>query len=199
MSLVNNYLKPHIEHYAGRIPECLQWLDLGENSANELKALMLDGYTFDPKILEQYGWMGICAATGGQLEDEDENILAAVLADQGVDTLYATSLYSLERLKHGKFLGVVIPVPTGRDLNCLNGGWWCAGDWINRLKSQDLLWNSWQEQMLFSWPLTFALVQLCEGCGKTTIVGPQTFIKGFLQQSKPNDYEWEAWPKSTDD
>ena len=199
MSLINNYPKQSVEHNAGRIPEYLQWIDLGENSANELKAVMLDGFNFRPEILEQYGWTGIYAVTDGQIEDEDRDFLAKTLAKQGVEKLYATSLHSLERLKQGKFLGACIPMPTAIDLHSLNYGWWCAGDWIDRLESQDLLWNTWQEQILFSWPLTFALVQLCEGYGETTIVGPRAFIEDFLRQSKPGNYQWKAWPKSVAD
>lgn len=199
MSLINNYPKRSIEHEAGRIPECLQWVDLGKNSASELKEMMFDDINFKPEILDRYGWTGIWAVTDGQIEDEDRDVLAATLANQGVGKLYATSLHSLERLKQGKFLGASIPVPTTNDLHSLNYGWWCAGDWIDRLKSQDLLWNTWQEQILFSWPLTFALVQLCEGYGETTLVGPRAFIESFLLQSKPSNYQWKTWPKSVVD
>lgn len=196
MSLINNYPKHSIEHEAGRIPECLQWLDLGKNSANELKEIMFDDISFKPEILERYGWIGIWAVTDGQMEDEDRYLLADTLAIHGVDKLYATSLHSLERLKQGRFLGACIPAPTATDLHSLNYGWWCTGDWIEKLKSRELLWNTWQEQILFSWPLTFAMVQLCEGYGETAIVGPRTFIEDFLRQSKSINYQWKTWPKS---
>ncbi len=191
----SEHTKMSLAHGAGRIPDCLQWIDLGSGAANTLEALLLDDTHFKPEILVPNRWKGIWAMTNGHGEDGEEDLLAATMIEHCIDKLYATSLYSLKRQQDGRFLGACLPQPTGVDLHDLAYGEWCVGDLAQSLKEKNLLWHTWPEQLLFSWPLKFALVQLCEGEGETTIVGSPAFIDDFLQRSKPENYKWQSWPR----
>lgn len=192
----SEYTKKSLAHGAGRIPNCLEWIDLGPSAAVELEELLCNDISFKSDILNKYSWKGIWAKTNGYGEDAEEDLLAATMRAHGIDKLYATSLDSLTNANQGRFLGACVPQPTGVDLHDLFYGEWCVGELAQNLKERNLLWKTWREQILFSWPLKFALVQLCEGDGETVIVGEQSFITDFSAKSKPENYEWKPWPKA---
>jgi hypothetical protein len=188
--LENHYPPRTIEWYAGQIPEYLGWFDLGANSIESIESLMEDGWHFRASEVSKRNWHGIIARTDGQLDDDDMGLLCSKLHEHACSPVYVTSLAALKQPKSNSFLGVCLPSISSDDLGALRAGFWCAGDWIDRLETKDLMWKSWQEQIYFNWPMTFAMTQLCEGEGETTIVGSNDFIQDFLISSKPETYVW---------
>lgn len=180
---------------AGRIPSCIEWLNLGFVARQELLSLFASDITFDTNAIARLGWIGIDAETDGQPEDDDEALLATMLAEWGITQLLASSRWDIERAYvGGQFLGARVFHPTGRDLCDLRSGFWASSNWGDVLMPLCLMWGNWREQFLFTWPLQFALVQLCEGEGHTTLVGSPDFINEFKDRSNPAHwYKWQPW------
>ncbi|WP_346309063.1 hypothetical protein [Limnohabitans sp.] len=182
------------EASAGRIPTCIEWLKFNDDERAQLLDLFASGFTFKQEPIAALGWIGIDANTGGQLEDEDAELLASMLKEHGINQLLASSQRDLLHPQGDWVLGAKIHEPTDNDIHDLQYGFWCMSDWIDVLEPLNLMWINWCEQFLFTWPLQFALLQLCEGEGHTTIVGPPEFINEFKARSNPAHwYKWEPW------
>jgi hypothetical protein len=182
------------EAYAGRIPSCIEWLKFNDVERAQLLQMFATDITFKPESIAALGWIGIDAETDGQMEDEDAELLATMFKEHGINQLFASSQWDILRPKNNSVLGARILEPTDDDLACLRLGDWTISDWIDVLEPLNLMWNRWQELFLFTWPLQFALVQLREGEGHTTLVGPPEFINEFKARSNPAHwYKWEPW------
>lgn len=182
------------EWEAGRIPSCIEWLKFNDDERAQLLNLFETEITFQPESIAALGWIGIDAETDGQMEDEDAELLVKMFKEHGINQLFASSQWDFLRPQNDRVLGARILEPTRVDMHDLQYGYWCVGVWIDVLRPLNLMWNSWRTQLLFTWPLQFALVQLCEGEGHTTIVGPPDFINEFKARSNPDHwYKWEHW------
>jgi hypothetical protein len=189
--LKNNYPHSDLHWDAGRIPECLAWNSLGTEAIEAVKKILKTEDSFNPAAITAQGWVGVIGKTDGQLDDGDIDLLPILLKENNINPVYVTSLSALNNSKNGAFLGACVFNMDSADLVALRFGGWCVGEWIEKLESHDLLWNSWDAQVYFNWPITFAMVQLCEGGGRTTLVGPKYFIDEFLSRSRPENYGWD--------
>lgn len=196
-SLKNTFPKNAIEYRAGRIPECLKRLPYNNTQRQQLLSLFDTSISFNPMTIKKMGWICIYATTDGQMDDSDEILLCKLLSNFKINILNATSHYELTQTNSHGILVAAIPEPTANDLGDLRNGFWCVGDWIELLRSKNLLWNSWQEGFYFSWPLKFALVQNTEGFGRTYIAGEPEIIDAFFSKSNsdlfesPSSYKWQ--------
>lgn len=183
-----------VEADAGRIPSCIEWMHLSAEARSHLLALFDSDFRFNSSEIAKLGWVGIDAETDGQMEDDDESLLAAMLAERGIHCMLASSRRDLLKSVNEKFLGVRILNPTKIDLTSLRLGFWTRSSWVDILKPLDLLWHGWEVLFCFTWPLQFALVQLGDGEGHTTLVGPPDFMNEFRRRSNPDHwYKWEPW------
>ncbi|MGA0569792.1 hypothetical protein ACO2Q9_03630 [Variovorax sp. VNK109] len=182
------------EAVAGRIPSCIERLNLGEQVPAQLLALFESDFTFKAEEISKLGWTGIDAETDGQMEDDDELLLASMLSERGIRQVLASSRRDLRKSASNSFLGARLVDPTKEDLACLRLGFWTRSGWSDILKPLDLLWLGWEVLFCFTWPLQFGLIQLGEGEGHTTLVGPPDFINEFRRRSNPDHwYQWKPW------
>lgn len=177
----------------GRIPECLERYPLGEETIRQLLNLHEDSFNFNPTAIAQHGWTAIDAEESGGILDDERDLIVEFAHSIGVNTLYATSKHELDQAENGRVLLARIPNFTVDDLFSLEMGGWGIGEWIEILKSRNLLWDSWREGIYFTLPLRFAVIRLVDGYGHTTIAGPVELTNMVKSRSHHGLYEWREW------
>lgn len=182
----------------GRIPECLGFVDIGENVVLELIDLILNEFEFNFEAVSRKGWICIHAAESGGFLDNERDVIYNFCHGKGIDDLFICSRKDIVSSNKGKVSLACIPRFTAHDIQDLQVGAWFLFDYESRLYSDKKVWLDWVNVVYFTLPLNFVVINSIDGKdnngGFTTIVGMPELIELIKKGSSHGIYKWTDHP-----
>lgn len=182
----------------GRIPECLGFVDIGEDVVSELIDLISNEFEFNFEAVSRKGWTCIHAADSSGFLDNEKELISNFSHSQGVSDLFICSRKDIISSEGGKVSLARIPDFTEKDIQDLQVGAWFLFDYESRLYADKQVWLDWVNVVYFTLPLSFVVINSIDGKnnngGFTTIVGVPELIRLIKKESSHGIYKWADYP-----